>query len=95
MRVMTNLVVALVLAGCATADEMYMPDGRLGYNISCDGAAQSMGDRMEKASELCGARGYDIYNSDGQAVPFTYNAGYGYSATVDAVVTRNLMVACR
>lgn len=52
MRAIVNLIVALVLAGCATTDEIYMPDGRLGYNISCDGMAQSMADGMEKASEL-------------------------------------------
>jgi arabinogalactan endo-1,4-beta-galactosidase len=95
----------ILLYGCATADEVYVQDGRLGYNISCDGMALSMRDCMQKASDLCGARGYDVYNADGQAIPFGYStggAGYnaygdqaGYTTTAGAIVTRDLMVACR
>lgn len=96
---------AVVMGGCATADEVYMPDGRQGYNISCDGMALSMGDCMQKASDLCGARGYDVYGADGQALPYGFStggAGYntyggqaGYTTTTGMAVMRDLMVACR
>ena len=32
-----------MLVGCAMSKEMYLPDGSRGYNISCDGSANSMG----------------------------------------------------
>lgn len=57
MTMMRTLIAALLLAGCATSEEMYMPDGRLGYNISFDGAALGMGACMQEASDLCGERG--------------------------------------
>jgi hypothetical protein len=33
------LVAGVLLTGCAMSKETYLPDGRLGHSISCDGSA--------------------------------------------------------
>jgi hypothetical protein len=89
------LLSAALLAGCATADEMYMPDGRVGYNISCDAGMDAC---LQKASDLCGARGYDIYDAGSESNPYSYvvpNGAGGYVANSGTTVQRSMLIACR
>jgi hypothetical protein len=54
--------------------ETYLPDGRLGQSISCDGSAVGMNVCFEKAGELCKGRGYDLVSREGQVVPLRADA---------------------
>lgn len=107
---MTRISIATVLAvvllqACATSSEVFLADGTKGYNINCGGAVMNYGHCLEKAGEICGARGYLVVNQQGDAVPFS-TAGGGFGATPyaasgsfygqsGAIVTRNLFVKCK
>ena len=87
----------LLVAGCATASQTYLADGRLGYSINCPGAANSWGSCLQRAGEICGPKGYDVVDQSGRATPFVIanaNANGGM-ATGGSIVTRNLMIACK
>ena len=91
----------LLLAGCAMSKQTYLPDGRQGHSISCDGSAVGMNVCFEKAGELCQGRGYDLVNREGQAIPFGVGHAsanqYGGSAnaTYGALNTKSILVACK
>lgn len=100
-----GLLLVLTLTGCAFAQPMYLPDGSQGYNISCDGSANSIGKCFQKAGELCGQRGYDIVTREGEIIPYgassggfnanPYAANGAYVSQSGAFVNRSLMVRCR
>lgn len=56
------------------SEEMVLPDGSKGHNISCDGTVLSMGDCYKKAGELCPS-GYDILGRGGEANPMGTSTG--------------------
>lgn len=103
-RILLTGIIAM-LVGCALSREMYLPDGSKGYNISCDGSANSMGNCFQKAGELCGSKGYYLLNREGQAIPFVTNIGSasvgagsgsaGYVAQTGMMVTRSLFIKCK
>lgn len=98
-----SLTAAAWLGACATADEIYLPDGRLAYNMSCGGMSSGMGDCLQKAGDLCETRGYYLYTADGYALPFGFSGdvpydpygGVVYTKTTGAFGLRDLIVACR
>ena len=105
LKLIISSLLALTLAGSATSKEIYLADGSKGYSISCDGNMQNFGSCLEKAGELCGARGYAVVNQQGDAIPFSAATG-GYSANAVAasggiqaqsgmMVTRTLFVRCK
>jgi hypothetical protein len=95
----------LLVASCAMVKETHMPDGRKGYSISCDGAAVGINVCFEKAGELCGAKGYEIINREGQVIPYGHGAAnvQGNTTSVQASSyvtygafnTKSIMVICR
>ena len=105
MKLLAAILISANLAGCAISREVHLADGSKGHNISCDGAANSMGNCFQKAGDLCGARGYYVMNREGQVIPFgssvgsanigPYNASAGYITQAGAIVTRSLFVKCR
>ncbi len=86
----------LSLSACAISKKTYLSDGSEGYSISCDGAAVGINVCFEKAGSLCGARGYDLINREGQLVPF----GVGTASQGEAFVsygslnTKSIMIRC-
>ena len=84
---------------------MYLPDGSQGYPISCNGIANSMGDRFQKAGELCGTKGYSVLNREGEAIPMGTSIGSatvgpaggstGYTTQAGMRVTRSLFIKCK
>jgi hypothetical protein len=91
----------LLLTGCAVSKPTYLPDGRQGHSISCDGSAVGMNVCFEKAGELCQGRGYYLVNREGQTIPFGVGHAsanqYGGSAnaTYGALNTKSILVACK
>jgi hypothetical protein len=93
----TILLLPLLLTACAVAKPTYLPDGRQGISIACDGQVQGMNSCFEKAGELCGAKGYDIVNREQQSSPTggaSFNR-YGGWASSGSVENRSILIACK
>ena len=75
MKISVYLLITFILTSCAISKSTYLPDGKQGHSISCDGAAVGMNVCFEKAGELCGSRGYNLLNREGQVVYSGMNSG--------------------
>ncbi|HEY0731535.1 MAG TPA: hypothetical protein VGD33_03865, partial [Chitinophagaceae bacterium] len=99
------LLVLIVLQGCVTSKEIFLADGTKGHNINCSGSGMNYSNCLEKAGEICGARGYHILNQQGEVVPFSAAIrefgssmrppSIGYLTQSGAIITRNLFVKCK
>lgn len=104
MRKTVLVLGVIILGGCATSIQTYLPDGTTGYHIKCDGAALNMGDCFQKAGELCGTKGYELLTREGDAVPYAigggsasvnqYSGQAGYISSSGMIVNRSLFVRC-
>ncbi|MBI1327494.1 MAG: hypothetical protein GC136_07620 [Alphaproteobacteria bacterium] len=104
MRVFLILSLA-ILSACTMAKEITLPDGKQGYNISCNGTANSFSSCVEKAGEVCGSRGYEVIGQNGEKIPYVNSSGSafggaggfsgGYQTQMGMFVNRNLFVRCK
>ncbi|CAJ0711578.1 hypothetical protein LMG8323_01625 [Ralstonia mannitolilytica] len=79
------LMLPLALTACAAVVEPIAgPNGRQGYEISCDGAAYSWSKCYNAAAKTCGGA-YDIISTNGTSTPTAYGP----------LVTRSLVVSCK
>jgi hypothetical protein len=89
-------VIALALTGCSTTPtltELKMPDGTDGFGIRCDGNHMSWSDCFEKAGEMCGNRGYEIFAKEAnESTNGVAGANWANTATK---VTRTLLMRCK
>ncbi|WP_022667935.1 hypothetical protein [Desulfospira joergensenii] len=97
LRLVAILIFAMAISGCAISKKTYLPDGSEGYSISCDGAAVGINVCFEKAGELCGSKGYEIFNREGQYVPFAMGSVNGNQAfvTYGSFNTKSIMIRCK
>jgi hypothetical protein len=92
---------ACFLGGCVTASEVRLADGSMGHNIQCGGTARNFSHCLERAGEICGARGYQVVTREGDTVPFGIAGGSatgqqaGFYAHSGAIASRNLFVKCK
>ncbi len=94
-----------LLSGCVTSKEIFLADGTRGHNINCSGAGKNYSNCLEKAGEICGARGYHILDQAGNIVSFSgalrelnaspRTASVGYISQSGSVINRNLLVKCK
>jgi hypothetical protein len=87
----------LLLASCATATDVGLPDGSTGYALNCSGTAMSWGMCLKKAGEVCRGRGYDILARDqhtGLTTIIAANPSSLYRGTLPTV-DREMIVRCR
>ena len=97
------IVFATMLQGCASSREVFLADGTKGHNINCSGSGMNYSNCLEKAGEICGARGYHLLNQQGEVVPFSKairefdarSGSVGYLTQSGSIVTRNLFVKCK
>ena len=66
------IVFATMLQGCASSREVFLADGTRGHNINCSGSGMNYSNCLEKAGEICGARGYHLLNQQGPLVKAFY-----------------------
>ena len=67
----------LVIGGCTTTREVYFADGSNGHLVGCYYAYQSFGSCLVTAGDICEARGFQVVNQQGEAVPFAVGSrGY-------------------
>jgi hypothetical protein len=90
-------ILSATLAGCASATVTYGPDGRQSHSINCSGLANTWGACLEKAGEICGAKGYDVLTSAGDQGVFVQGTSSTTSAQASggSVITRNMLIACK
>lgn len=87
------LIGIFLISGCATANEVYTPDGQKGYSINCSGKALTWGMCYEKAGELCGTRGYEIiFKSDEQGASVVANQFGLYGGST---ASRSMIIKCK
>lgn len=90
-----------LLGGCATATQTFAPDGRAAYSINCSGNDRSWGMCFEKAGELCGSAGYDVYDrtAEGGWVSGGYGAANASGATRSSyggsTTSRTILISCK
>lgn len=102
---MRYLLAFALLVGCTTVRDVHLSNGAVGHNISCPGAVQNFSDCLAKAGEICGARGFNVVDQQGDAVPFSAGGAQFYASRTGAqgtaygqsgsIVTRNLFVQCK
>ena len=103
IRLSLVLLSAFLAAACATTRDVYLADGTLGHNITCNGHLQNFSSCLDMAGQICGARGYVVIGPRGEAIPAAsgaYNAdgvaAYGGIQTqTGPIITRSLFVRCR
>lgn len=96
MKITVFLAIAVsapILAACTTATPIYTQDGRKGYSISCNGGANSWGSCAEKAGEICGASGYDVFTRDGEATTMGVLSSSG--GVIGGRLARNMVISCK
>lgn len=96
-RLSPLLALPILLLGCASATQTYAPDGRSAHAVDCGGLMRDWGACMERAGEICGARGYDILSRDTDrnrsgGYSRRGSTGGGFTATTH---TRNMLISCR
>lgn len=109
MKKICLLLGAFIFTGCATSSKIHLPDGSLGYNISCDGSALSFAQCYKKAGQLCGEKGYTLLLKDGEKHNVGYSQGTAsgsydpyhggggnaqYTSTYGAFVSRDIYIQC-
>ena len=94
LRYLGILCIAATLLSCAHSSDTYTPDGRKGYMVDCSGSALNWGMCYSKAGELCGTRGYDTLEKDGEKDGEMVSAS---SAGVFGVPinSRSMMIVCK
>ena len=92
MRLICTILTLVVLTGCATSKETYLPDGSKGYIVDCSSEVLNWGKCYQKAGDLCGAAGYDVVaggSDQGMVVAGNQTGVYGGS------VGRNMLIKCK
>lgn len=93
MKTIFVVAFCVIVAGCATSRETFLPDGGKGHSINCSGTALNWGMCYEKAGDICGAKGYVVIagGSDQGAVV----AGNQYGLYGGSVMNRSMLVKCK
>ncbi|VVE84469.1 hypothetical protein [Pandoraea sputorum] len=95
------VAVLAFLGGCATSSQTFAPDGRPAYSINCSGYDRNWGMCFEKAGELCGSAGYDVYDRTAEsgwvsgATASANPSGATRSAYAGSTTARSILVACK
>ncbi|EPJ76733.1 putative lipoprotein [Pseudomonas sp. CFII64] len=88
-----SVIAVLGLAGCATASNTYMKNGKQGLSIDCSGEAMSWASCYEKADASCAGTGYEIVGTDGTPQPKEADKTLGVD--VGNFKSRSVLVVCK
>jgi hypothetical protein len=105
IRAFSIFLVSFLAAACATTREVYLADGSIGHNITCNGHVQNFSSCLEMAGQVCGSRGYVVISPRGEAVPNSTTSGAytadsvaaygGIQTQTGPIITRSLFVRCK
>ena len=97
MRQLYMAGIGLLLAGCATAMDVGLPDGSTGFALNCSGSGLTWGSCLQKASQLCQGGAYDILSRDertGRVSTLSYTQ-FGLVGSSAPVTNREMIVRCK
>lgn len=104
MKKSALLLLCIGLSGCAVAYDSYLPDGSKGYNIDCSGSMMTYTSCMQKAGDLCGDKGFQVFAADGSSTPVGFSNGSAFvnqyggqaqsSSWFGSAVSRGMLVKC-
>ena len=60
LKYISLLLLVSIINACATSSEDNNADGKVGHSIYCSSSTYSWETCYEKASEICGAKEYDV-----------------------------------
>lgn len=87
------LLFTLSLNSCATYSNTFTAEGKEGYSITCSGSALNWGMCYEKAGNLCGSKGYEVLEKNGDQGALLSGNQYGlYAGTV---INRSMIIKCK
>jgi hypothetical protein len=93
MRTFGALLLCVLLSGCAVSEERYTPDGNIAHSITCrlaiSGIAVSWSDCYQKAADICGTKGYEIIEGEGDNTPIKA------PGAATSMTTRSLLIRCK
>lgn len=96
-KLLTILLIAAFVSGCATVRETYAADGRKAYTLNCSGTARGWDKCFSAAGDICKEAGYDVLDRNGEVASFAAIGGSSGSFGGSAVRTseRAMVVACK
>lgn len=91
------VVLVLGLTACASSSQTYGPDGEVAYNLNCSGLARTWGACLERAGDICQAKGYRIISSNGDTASLIVASANGNSGSMvgGTGISRSMVVACK
>ena len=94
MKYIWVLVILFGTVSCATSNIVYNSEGEVSHLIDCSGTALNWSYCQEKASEICGTRGYVVIDQGGSRGTMALPDGYG-GVNYFPTETRTVMIQCK
>ena len=93
-------IIFSLLSACATVTQTYLPSGKTGYDIGCDGSAMGWDLCYNKAGDICKSRGYRVIQKSGGQSPLMVpkQDDYGNITKVEYsgnYVSRSMLIECK
>ena len=95
-----SMLILTTLCGCVRSKPITGPDGTQVYSIECNGIQNTIADCLEKAGEVCGARGYSVLGADKEfsstaTAFYTGNPNNPLAYVPTNRFNRNLLIQCK
>ena len=84
-----SLLFVLIINACATSNEDNNVDGKVGHSIYCSGNAYSWETCYEKASEICGAKEYNVLQK------YEDEGAFSVFESTQELPDRRLIIQCK
>ena len=91
-KILLLMLLPTFVFGCATATKTYTADGKEGFSIDCSGAMLNWGKCYEKAGDLCGTKGYEVLEKDGDTGNTFSENQFGLHG--GSIINRSMVVKC-
>lgn len=88
MKKLLMFVCVGMMIACNTTQAIHLPNGQMGYEVSCGGTMRSWGSCMNEAAELCNGQ-YTILDQNVEQTG--YSDQYGYHP----IVKRKMIIVCK
>jgi hypothetical protein len=97
MKLFILVTMLVLLAGCASSNQTYAPDGSVAHSLNCSGTARNWGMCYEKAGEICGSSGYDVVQKSGEQGATVSGSSSGTSSGVygSTLHFRTMTISCK
>ena len=92
MKLTLPILPILLLAACATSEEIEIAKGQRGYSIDCSADHLDWSLCYEKAGKICGERGFEIIDKTGGTGVMIAGIQYGVYGKSDH--KRSMIIKC-